>query len=805
MSQGKIRQVNTQAYSEGAVLYADVDTLGGLTQTEPGNGFLKLPIAFVVHSASNGVLAVRVTSGAYMRDLHDVEVTSPATNASLYYNTAQGIWRDTTGAVLTSDTSVFARDFQISGTANYLAKFTGSNAVGNSVAYETGGEIGIGTITPSGKIHISNAANSDPALRILSNSTTSGATHDAVNIDISPGSVSQNVAGVRVATVTASEGSNTGYIARVNARNTSYGVYAEASKIWESNLAGSATGVYGSGTTDSPSGFSYGGYFKNDTTQGTGFGVFVQTTTPKGSGTVTPLAIQHNSTELMRVQSSGNVGIATASPSRPLHVAGTTAIRIPSGNFSQRGTSDNGDIRVRTDTASMEYYSGAWRTIAPMARVPQSGLANRFSKFDANGLLDTSAVLTQSGNNIGIGVTPTERLQVEGTVRATRFNVNTFSTQVLSINNYAPAGSLGGNIYIGTTGLTNTYAGGLDGALNTSLGRDAFSSNTSGYANTAVGREALKLNTDGTQNTAIGFNALQTNASGFLNTAIGSRALEVMTYGIGNTAIGASSLVAFTSGTSNTGVGQSTLQALTTGSSNTAVGLNALDNLTTPNENTAVGFLAGSYAGSGTTKNQTSSRSTYIGYQARAGASGNIGEIVIGTDAVGNGSNTVTIGGSATTATILPAGNLGIAVTSTTARLHLPAGTATANTAPLKFTSGTNLTTPEAGAVEWNGTNVFVTNSSATRQTVNQGLTGSATIDFASTNAQNSRDATITVTGATEGDVVSLGVPNAAVNANTCYTAWVSAANTVTIRFNNYSSGAVDPASATFKVFVTKF
>jgi len=170
MSQGKIRQVNTQAYSEGAVLYADVDTLGGLTQTEPGNGFLKLPIAFVVHSASNGVLAVRVTPGAYMRDLHDVEITSPATNASLYYNTAQGIWRDTGAAVLVADTatmlssyisnadtSVFARDFQISGTTNYIPKFTGSNAVGNSVAFNTGRNIYINSTQDNSASSLSNS------------------------------------------------------------------------------------------------------------------------------------------------------------------------------------------------------------------------------------------------------------------------------------------------------------------------------------------------------------------------------------------------------------------------------------------------------------------------------------------------------------------------------------------------------------------------------------------------------------------------------------------------------------------------
>jgi hypothetical protein len=148
-------------------------------------------------------------------------------------------------------------------------------------------------------------------------------------------------------------------------------------------------------------------------------------------------------------------------------------------------------------------------------------------------------------------------------------------------------------------------------------------------------------------------------------------------------------------------------------------------------------------------------------------------------------------------------GNIGIGQTTPTAVLHLKAGTATSSTAPLKFTSGTNLTTAEAGAMEFNGTNLFFS-PSTTRHTVNHGLTGSATLNFPSTTTLLSADLTITVTGAADGDVVSLGVPNAAVNANTSYSAWVSAANTVTVRFNNYSSGAVDPASGLFKVFVTK-
>lgn len=47
--------------------------------------------------------------------------------------------------------------------------------------------------------------------------------------------------------------------------------------------------------------------------------------------------------------------------------------------------------------------------------------------------------------------------------------------------------------------------------------------------------------------------------------------------------------------------------------------------------------------------------------------------------------------------------------TTPTARLHIAAGTAAASSAPLKLTAGTNLTTPENGAFEFDGTNLYFT------------------------------------------------------------------------------------------------
>lgn len=90
-------------------------------------------------------------------------------------------------------------------------------------------------------------------------------------------------------------------------------------------------------------------------------------------------------------------------------------------------------------------------------------------------------------------------------------------------------------------------------------------------------------------------------------------------------------------------------------------------------------------------------------------------------------------------------------------------------------------------------------------QALNGILTAVATLDFPNTAAQTSADLTISVPGAVLGDIVAVGVPNASVNANSCFTAWVSAANTCTIRFNNYSAGAINPASGSFRVSVLKF
>jgi hypothetical protein len=104
ISFGKIRKVNTDTFAAGAILYPSPTVAGVWTDVEPVAPNIDMPIGFCINShANNGTIAIRVASGYELSELHDVAITSPVENASLYYS--GGLWRDTTAALLVSDTA----------------------------------------------------------------------------------------------------------------------------------------------------------------------------------------------------------------------------------------------------------------------------------------------------------------------------------------------------------------------------------------------------------------------------------------------------------------------------------------------------------------------------------------------------------------------------------------------------------------------------------------------------------------------------------------------------------------------------
>lgn len=85
--------------------------------------------------------------------------------------------------------------------------------------------------------------------------------------------------------------------------------------------------------------------------------------------------------------------------------------------------------------------------------------------------------------------------------------------------------------------------------------------------------------------------------------------------------------------------------------------------------------------------------------------------------------------------------------------------------------------------------------------TVTKVRSGSASLNFGSIGAAAQADLTITIAGAAVGDEVIMALP-AAPAAGIIFNAFVSAANTVTIRASNITASPVDPAAATYGAIV---
>lgn len=113
----------------------------------------------------------------------------------------------------------------------------------------------------------------------------------------------------------------------------------------------------------------------------------------------------------------------------------------------------------------------------------------------------------------------------------------------------------------------------------------------------------------------------------------------------------------------------------------------------------------------------------------------------------------------------------GSAATTPTALLQLKAGSATAATAPLKLTSGTVLTTPEAGALEYDGAFFYGTNSTPTRQRIatdaNAAAIAALDIDWRLSAVHSKTlgaNTTFTFSNADDGKTIVVAVTNTASN-----------------------------------------
>lgn len=244
-------------------------------------------------------------------------------------------------------------------------------------------------------------------------------------------------------------------------------------------------------------------------------GLFLPTTNTLGWST--------NSTERLRVDASGNMGLGvTPSAWNSVYRAfdfgslgGIASAANTLGIYTNVYIDSAFNSKYKTSNYATQYLQNSNGTGQHQWFIAPSGTAGNTISF-------TQAMTLDSSGRLLVGLTSgTYKLEVS-----------------------EDASIYGVRVGRGAGGISS----------NTALGSGALQSNTTGNSNTASGLQALPSNTTGVQNTASGVNALYYNTTGSYNTACGVNALQGNTTGNSNTACGVSALY-YTTGSGNIGIG----------------------------------------------------------------------------------------------------------------------------------------------------------------------------------------------------------------------------------------------------------
>lgn len=192
----------------------------------------------------------------------------------------------------------------------------------------------------------------------------------------------------------------------------------------------------------------------------------------------------------------------------------------------------------------------------------------------------------------------------------------------------------------------------------------------------------------------------------FFATGVGAGTGTALEIPYGSVAMGTNVLRLMQNTRFTVGIGDDALSALTNAMFVTATGALAGADLTTGDNNTFNGYNTG--------RGVTTGRANTI-----------LGANVTGLSATLSNNIILADGDGVIRMQTISTGQTGFGVAAPTAWIHIQAGTATASTAPLKFTAGTALTTPEDGAMEYHGSHLYFTIGS-TRYQIDQQSGGGA-------------------------------------------------------------------------------
>jgi hypothetical protein len=343
-----------------------------------------------------------------------------------------------------------------SGTANYVTKWQDANTVTNSVMYDDGTNVGIGTTNPSALLHLSSTS---PLLKFTNTSTGAG----AGSIQFYSGSTQMWNIG------TATDNDLYFY-------NNTTGTY----NIWIDN----ASGNVGIGTS-TPAGkldisggqYNTGLILRSNSANGTGINILntdtgghswylISTGTSNGGGAGNlGFYDDTNGNYLMYINgSSGNVGIGTTSPTAPLDALGVRLGRNWAINgradirLDSNGSSYPADILFgHTSTANETGWNGVYWSISSRAAENNNLFTIWRGAGNPGGSGEAIVFAIKPDGNVGIGTTnPYEALDVNGNIRLG--NYTNSGTRYIGYGNNTFANQFIAGMSIESTALGGNYS-----------------------------------------------------------------------------------------------------------------------------------------------------------------------------------------------------------------------------------------------------------------------------------------------------------------------------------------------------------